>query len=106
MRRSLMVPFVDIGLALAIPLDGKDLPIKLSFSEKVVHYWPTAALVHRHIVLLAQAGRDDEALALLARVRKLVPDSELALRQLVEDLPAEALPGASPLRAALDSATQ
>ena len=106
MRRSLMVPFVDIGLALAIPLDGKDLPIKLSFSEKVVHYWPTAALVHRHIVLLAQAGRDGEALALLARVRKMVPESELALRQLVEDLPAEALPGASPLRAALDSATQ
>jgi O-antigen ligase len=106
MRRSLMVPFVDIGLALAIPLDGKGLPIKLSFSEKVVHYWPTAALVHRHIVLLAQAGRDGEALALLARVRKMVPGSELALRQLVEDLPAEALPGASSLRAALDSATQ
>ena len=106
MRRSLMVPFVDIGLALAIPLDGKDLPIKLSFSARVVHYWPTAALVHRHIVLLAQAGRDGEALALLARVRKMVPDSETELERLVESIPVEDLPSMSPLRAALGSATR
>jgi hypothetical protein len=103
MRRSLMVPFVDIGLALAIPLDGKDLPIKLSFSARVVHYWPTAALVHRHIVLLAQAGRDGEALALLARVRKMVPYSETELERLVESIPVEDLPSMSPLRAALGS---
>jgi hypothetical protein len=103
MRRSLLVPFVDIGLALAIPLDGKDLPIKLSFSEKVVHNWPTAALVHRHIVLLAQAGRDAQALALLARVRRVAPDSEPELERLVESLPVEDLPSRSPLRAALRS---
>ena len=106
MRRSLLVPFVDIGLALAIPLDGKDLSIKLSFSEKVVHYWPTAALVHRHIVLLAQAGRDAEGLSLLARVSKMVPDSIPELRQLVESIPTEALSGASPLRAALRAVVQ
>lgn len=106
MRRSLLVPFVDIGLALAIPLDGKDLSIKLSFSEKVVHYWPTAALVHRHIVLLAQAGRDAEALSLLARVYKMVPDSIPELRQLMESIPTEALSGASPLRAALRAVVQ
>lgn len=106
MRRSLLVPFVDIGLALAIPLDGKDLPIKLSFSEKVVHYWPTAALVHRHIVLLAQAGRDAEALALLARVRKMVPDSIPELRLLVESIPTDPLADISRLRAALRAVAQ
>jgi hypothetical protein len=106
MRRSLLVPFVDIGLALAIPLDGKDLAIKLSFSEKVVHYWPTAALVHRHIVLLAQAGRDGEALALLARLREMVPDSETELERLVESIPVEDLSRLSPLRMALRSAAR
>jgi hypothetical protein len=102
LRRSLLRPYVDTGIALSMPLTREQLQAKLEFNEAVMHRWPVAPIVQRQIVYLAMAGRDDESFELLRHMRDLEPETLDELRALVARIPLNVLPLISPLRTRIE----
>jgi hypothetical protein len=97
-RKSLLRPYVDLGLAQQVPLTRADLSAKLVFNSRAVMTWPVAPVVMRQIVLLAMAGRDEEAKVYLHRLSRLNRAYLADLRTMVEAVSLDDLPAASPLR--------
>ncbi len=98
LRRSILLPYVDVGLALSLQLSSTDLEKKISFNERVMHFWPVFPVVRNQIVFLALAGRDAEGLELLEHLARLQPALIGELRAMLEQIPGTELPDASPLR--------
>mgnify|MGYP006284064385 CR=1 FL=1 len=84
MQRTLLAPYVDIGISLALPLNAVELEEKKRFAERVVHFYPITILVQRQILLLAMADEAPEVLHLLERLKKISPNAVPSLRQAIE----------------------
>jgi len=95
---SVLRPYVDIGLVLSLPLSSADLEQKISFNERVMHFWPDIPIVRNQIVFLALAGRDGESLELLEHLARLQPASIAELRDTLDRIPRTELPDGSPVR--------
>ena len=65
--KGLLAPRAEMWLFLALPLDSDDLAGKILAGERVLRVWPSEQVVARQSVFLALAGRQREALSLLAR---------------------------------------
>jgi O-antigen ligase len=98
LRRSLLAPYVDVGLAATLPVSRDGLPEKVAFMGRAVQFWPVALFVQKQIRLLAMAGNDDEALALLAHLARLQPQQIAGLNAELEAIPGADIPDDSPVR--------
>ena len=97
-RRSLLRPYLDVAVALAMPLDRQDLDQKIAFNDRVVRTWPLRPVVQRQIVWLAMAGRDEEGDVLIEHMTRLMPASIVELGELVDTVQATELSADSRLR--------
>ena len=84
-------------------LASEDLEQKIILNEKVMRLWPDYRLIQNQIVFLALAGRDQEGLALLARLAKLQPWALNDLRNKLDGISFAELPEGSPLRFRVDA---
>jgi ATP-dependent protease HslVU (ClpYQ) peptidase subunit len=82
-----------------MPVDETHLPEKLAIGNRVMRTWPLREVVLRQCVLLALAGRDAEARALLEQARRTFPNWERMIRDIVRSAPEKA-------RKTLDSAPE
>jgi len=60
-KGSFFSPYFERLLTEAMELDERDLNEKLALNSQVMRLYPVPSVVHRQIVLLALAGRGDEA---------------------------------------------
>lgn len=72
--RSLLVAYMDMPASGMIGLNRDNLQAKIAFHERVMRFNPAPEVVYSHVLLLAIAGRDTEANALLDRAMRLYPD--------------------------------
>jgi O-antigen ligase len=72
--RSLLVAYMDMPASGMIGMNRDHLQEKIAFHERVMRFNPTPEIVYRHVLLLAMAGRDAEAAALLERAMRLYPE--------------------------------
>ena len=101
MRNTLLRPYVEFVVALAFPMDRRDLDRKLEFNQKVVRFLPVHRLVHNQILLLTMAGRKAEAKALLDRTRRVDEHHFDNLAKSLSFVPTTEIPADSWLRAAV-----
>lgn len=84
--KSLLVAYVDVPASGMIGLNRDNLQEKIAFHERVMRFSPTPDIVYRHVLLLAIAGRDVEAAALLGRAMRLYPEHIEGFVQIAETL--------------------
>ena len=77
---GLLAPMAEFWLCIGAPLDRDNLAQKLRWSERVMHYFPSNAIVGRRAFFLALDGREDEAGRLIDRLARPSPE---ALRESV-----------------------
>jgi O-antigen ligase len=61
-RHSVFAPFVELGLTRVMELDRNQIQDKLALNEAVMRFTPADDVVYRQAILLALAGRDEEAI--------------------------------------------
>lgn len=71
--RSLLQPYVDLGLTTAEPLTRERLAEKLSRNTRVLRFAPTREVAYRQSVLLALDGQLEAAQAQLSRAAAYYP---------------------------------
>lgn len=103
LRRSLLAPYVDIGLALSLPISRDGLDSKISFNERAMHFLPLFPIVRKQIIFLAMAGREQESLELAGHMARHQPGSLGELRDTLDQLKDSELPKDSAVRAKVDS---
>ena len=81
MQRSVLRPYAEMLASPALLAGGPADPDRLALSERLVRFMPIDLAVYGHIRLLAQAGRAQEAEALLERAFVLYRDSLGDLRR-------------------------
>ena len=72
-RGSFFSPYFERLLTEAIELDERNLNDKLAFNTQAMRIYPVPSVVYRQIVLLALAGRDDEAARTLRAAIRAYP---------------------------------
>ena len=82
-RKSLLAPYVRLMYAANLTPNRELLAGKLLMSESAMHFAPATQIVFKHALLLALAGRTDEAHVQLRRAVRGYPDS---IAQFVEEL--------------------
>ena len=97
-KRSLLAPYGDVITALALPVARDNAEARIAFLERPMHFWPTAALVQKQILLLAMTGSNDRALALLADLARLEPKHLPRLNGELQRIPPADVPADSPVR--------
>lgn len=90
LKESLLAPRAELWLYLAMPIDEDDLPRKIAIGDRVMRTWPLREVVLRHCVLLALAGRDAEARALLGQARRTFSNRERMIRDFIRSAPEKA----------------
>ena len=103
LRRSLLAPYVDIGLAFSLPISRDNLESKISFNERAMHFLPLFPIVRKQIIFLAMAGREQESLELVEYMARHQPGSLGELRDTLNQLKDSELPEDSAVRAKVDS---
>ena len=103
LEHSILHPYFDLRQAFSMQLASEDLEQKIILNEKVMRLWPDYRLIQNQIVFLALAGRDQEGLALLARLAKLQPWALNDLRNKLDGISFAELPEGSPLRFRVDA---
>jgi hypothetical protein len=84
---GLLAPMAEFWLCVGAPLNRDDLVLKLRWSERVMHYFPSNAIVVRRAIFLALDGRENDASRLIDRLAHPSPEARqksLALLQLTE----------------------
>jgi O-antigen ligase len=71
---SFFSPYFERLLSDAMELDERGLSSKLALNTQVMRLYPVPSVVHRQIVLLALAGRDDEAARTLRAAVRVYPE--------------------------------
>jgi O-antigen ligase len=71
---SIFAPYLEPLLSEAMELDERNLGDKLAFNTQLMRLYPFPSEVHRQIVLLALAGRDDEAARTLRAAVRVYPE--------------------------------
>jgi len=72
-RGSFFSPYFDRLLSESIAIDEQGLASKIAFNAEVMRIYPVPPVVHRQIVLLALAGRDEDASRLLRAAVRVHP---------------------------------
>lgn len=72
-------PVADLWRLVGMPLDRSDLAAKLELSARVMHYWPSHAVVTRRAILLALDGRGSEAVRLVSGAAAPIDPAALTL---------------------------
>lgn len=91
-------PVADLWRCLGVALDRQDLAAKLELSSRVMRYWPSQAIVTRRAILLALAGRGNEAVLLVSRVAAVIDPAAMTLLRQARETDPEAI---DPLLAAI-----
>ena len=65
---GVLAPVAEFWLCVGAPLNRDDLALKLRWSERAMHYFPSNAIVARRAIFLALDGRGDEAGRLVDRL--------------------------------------
>jgi O-antigen ligase len=73
-KGSFFAPYFERLLTEATELDERDLNDKLALNTQVMRLYPVPSVVHRQIVLLALAGRGDEAARTLRGAVRVYPE--------------------------------
>lgn len=84
--RSLLQPYVDIGLANAEVLSPERLPEKLDRNSRVLHFAPTREIAYRQAVLLALDGQAAAARTQLARSATYYPGFLVTFVRVLQEL--------------------
>ena len=84
--RSLLQPYVDLGLANAEALGRERLPEKLARNSRVLRFAPTREVAYRQAVLLALDGQADAARAQLARSATYYPGFLATFARVLKEL--------------------
>ncbi len=71
---SFFSPYFERLLSDAMEIDERGLNNKLALNTQVMRLYPVPSVVHRQIVLLALAGRDDEAARTLRGAVRVYPE--------------------------------
>jgi hypothetical protein len=98
LRKSLLAPYVEVSMALALPVSRDNVEARIRFMDRPLHFWPTADIVQKQIALLAMAGRDDEALELIGSLARLQPSYLSELNGKLEGISTDDIPVNSPVR--------
>jgi O-antigen ligase len=96
-QHSLFTPFVELALSRLMVLDRERLEDKLAFNGNVMRFSPAADVAYRQAVLLALAGRTEEARAQWDLARRNYPESAADVAALMRRLPASGEPGVAEL---------
>lgn len=95
-RNPLLTPYIELASALPLSPEETELEQRIFLTERVLGFAPLATLVYRQVLLLALAGRAQEAQELLARARRAYPvappEFERDLARLARAHPARLLP--------------
>jgi O-antigen ligase len=84
MERSVLRPYAEVLASSVLLTPDRYAPEDVALSERVVRFMPIDLAVYRHIRLLSQAGRSDEARALLERALVASPGTLNDLRRELE----------------------
>jgi len=84
--RSLFSRYMERVASEALPLDGTDLDNRLALNSQVMSAFPVPALAGRQAVLLAFAGKDDEARRALKAMALLWPAEAQSFLGRLEEL--------------------
>lgn len=72
-RNPLFTAHVELASALPLSADAANLEQKIFLTDRALRYAPVATLVYRQVLLLALAGEQAQAQALLVRARRAYP---------------------------------
>jgi hypothetical protein len=72
-RNPVLTAHIELASALPLAVDETDLQQRIFLVGRVLRFAPLATLVYRQVLLLALAGRQPEAQALLLRARRAYP---------------------------------
>ncbi|HXC40932.1 MAG TPA: Wzy polymerase domain-containing protein, partial [Burkholderiales bacterium] len=87
--RSLFAHYIERVASEALPLDRNDLDNRLALNSQVQRAFPVPSLAGRQAVLLAFAGKDEEARRALKAMALLWPDQAAGLLPRLEELERE-----------------
>ncbi len=86
LRSGLLGPRAELWLFLALPLDPGTSARTLEIGNRVMRTWPTRDVVVRHSILLALAGREEEARTLFRKAVRTFTNRQ-AIRNAVASAP-------------------
>ena len=82
---SLLSPYAELFMSSLIEVSGERIEEKLKLNARVMRFAPVGAVVYRQVLLLAQAGRQEQARAMLEQAIWSYPgDFAGARRQMAE----------------------
>ncbi|OGA12652.1 MAG: hypothetical protein A3H32_06620 [Betaproteobacteria bacterium RIFCSPLOWO2_02_FULL_63_19] len=81
---GVLAPLAEFRLCMGAPLNRDELDLKLRWSARVMHYFPSNAIVGRRAVFLALDGREHEAAALVDRLADQKRASRMQSAQLLQ----------------------
>ena len=84
--RSLLQPYLDLGLATAEPLGRERLTEKLARNTRALRFAPTREIVYRQAVLLALDGEAEAARSQLARAAAYYPGFLATFARVLKEL--------------------
>lgn len=84
--RSLLKPYVDMGLAGAEPLARDRLAEKLARNTRVLHFVPSKEVAYRQAVLLALDGQEEGARSQLNRAMTYYPGFRTTFNRVLREL--------------------
>lgn len=85
-RGSLLSPYAELFLSSLIEVKNDHLKEKLELNTRVVRFVPIGTVVYRQALLLAQAGQQDEARAMLEQALWSYPGNFAETRQKIAEL--------------------
>lgn len=88
-RNALLAPYVELSMMMSQPVSREDLERRLQLNARVIRFSPQPILVYRQVLLLALAGRTEEAQSLLAGARRAYPAPPAGFEQRLAQLAAE-----------------
>lgn len=83
-REPLLVPYVDLAIAISVTVSEDRLEEKLALTTRAVHFAPLPAVSYRYAILLALAGEREAALAQLERSLRVYPEEASQAAQQLE----------------------
>jgi O-antigen ligase/polysaccharide polymerase Wzy-like membrane protein len=84
LQRSVLRPYAELLMSSVSLTPDRFVPEDVALSERLVEFMPVDLVVYRHVRMLAQAGREPEALALLDRAVSVFPHALDHLRRELE----------------------
>jgi len=84
LAQGIFAPVAETRIVLGYPLEQPADPEIIAMSARVMRYWPSSAVAVRRALLLAQAGKPEEAGKLIDRAVRAFPTRCSAMRATLE----------------------